>query len=75
MYWVMRRDASMTGPGGYYTGMERSSGPYNDSFTAQREAQSLNAQLGPAARRQHINYAVLSDEQIEEARRNGITIY
>jgi len=74
MYWDVRRERSDTGPGGYYRRMERSSGPFATSQEAWFEARASNAQLGGAARVAGVNYWVMSDEEIEEARRHGISI-
>ncbi len=42
MYWVVRREASDTGPGGYYRRMRKYSGPFATKTEAWTEAQQLN---------------------------------
>lgn len=87
MYWVVKRQASDADAQGYYRRMHKYSGPYADHGTAWLEAQKLNDQhrnflsddtidksIRRAAFEARVNYWVISDEQIAEARSNGITI-
>lgn len=88
MYWVMRREASDTGPGGYYRRMRKYSGPFSTKMEAWTEAQRLNDELrrtisdqdlDKATRRAifeaRVNYWPMSEEEMDEALRNGISIY
>src|SRR6266567_172905 len=83
-WWVMRREASDTGPGGYYRRMKKYSGPFATKSEAWAKAQELNDEqrrsisderLDKATRRAlfeaRVNYWPMSEDEMEEARRNG----
>ena len=87
-WWVMRREASDAGPGGYYRRMTKYAGPFVTQSEAWTKAQELNDQqrrsvsderLDKAMRRAlfeaKVNYWPMSEDEMEEARRNGISIY
>lgn len=87
-WWVMRREASDAGPGGYYRRQQKYSGPFSTKAEAWAKAQELNDEqrksisderLDKATRRAlfeaRVNYWPMSEDEMEEARRNGTSIY
>ena len=87
-YWVMRREASDAGPGGYYRRMKKYSGPFATKSETWAKAQELNDEqrrsisderLDKGTRRAlfevGVNYWPMSEDEMEEARRNRTRIY
>jgi tetratricopeptide (TPR) repeat protein len=87
-WWVMRREANDAGPGGYYRRQQKYSGPFATKSEAWTKAQELNdtqrrsisdEHLDKTTRRAlfeaRVNYWPMSEDEIEEARRNGTSIY
>src|SRR5439155_24029280 len=81
--WVMRTDTSDLNDQGYYREKTRLEGPFDNRTDAlsrasqlkQEENRKRGALHGKDERlASHIMYSVMSDEEIEEARRLGIRI-
>jgi tetratricopeptide (TPR) repeat protein len=61
-YWVMRRETSDTGPGGYYRRMQKYSGPFATKTEAGAKAQELNDEQRRS----------ISDERLDKATRRAL---